>query len=96
MFEWDEAKREWTLAARGLDFRDAVAAFDGRPAWHSVSLRKNEERFATVTVIDGKHHTIVWIWRDTNRRIISFRRARDGEAKQYHAHFGGGGGQASE
>ena len=96
MFEWDEAKREWTLATRGLDFRFAAAAFDGRPAWHAMSLRNIEERFATVAVIGGKHYTVVWTWRGVNRRIISFRRARDGEEKQYHAHFSGRGGKASE
>jgi uncharacterized DUF497 family protein len=29
-FEWDEAKRQWTLAERGLDFIDAAMMFDGR------------------------------------------------------------------
>lgn len=31
-FSWDEAKREWVLAERGIDFlRVAFALFDGRP-----------------------------------------------------------------
>ncbi|MEJ0048404.1 MAG: BrnT family toxin [Rhodospirillales bacterium] len=86
----------WTLATRGLDFRDAVAAFDGRPARHATSIRHDEARIATVVVIAGKHHTVVWMWRGTNRHIISFRRARDGEEAQYRACFGGGGSTASD
>jgi uncharacterized DUF497 family protein len=31
-FTWDEPKREWVLAERGIDFlRAAFALFDGRP-----------------------------------------------------------------
>ena len=31
-FSWDEAKREWVLAERGIDFlRLAFSLFDGRP-----------------------------------------------------------------
>ncbi len=85
MFEWDETKRLWTLAERGLDFIDAVKVFDGRPALHFPATYEEEERFLTVALIDAKFHTVVWMWRDGNRRIISFRRARDGEEKRYRA-----------
>jgi uncharacterized DUF497 family protein len=40
--EWDEVKRFTTLMARGLDFADAAAAFDGRPALH-VPARLGDE-----------------------------------------------------
>jgi uncharacterized DUF497 family protein len=65
MFEWDEAKREWTLATRGLDFRHAAAAFEGRPALHAPASRNGEDRFVTVALIDGEFHTVVWTWRGT-------------------------------
>ncbi len=88
MFEWDEAKRQWTLAARNLDFIDAVLLFDGRPAIHIPATRKDEERFLTVAAIAEKFYTVVWMWRDGNRRIISFRRSRDDEEKHYRALHG--------
>ncbi len=30
-FEWDEAKRQGSLAKHGVDFLDATALFNGRP-----------------------------------------------------------------
>ena len=88
MFEWDEAKRAATLAQRSLDFRDAIAAFDGRPALHAQAHRDGETRFATVAVIGARHFTVIWTWRGPHRRIISFRRARRDEERAYCALFG--------
>lgn len=88
MFEWNETKRLKTLAERGLDFIDAVVVFDGRPALHVPATHHGEERFLTVAVIEEKFYTVVWTWRERNQRIISFRRSRDGEAKQYLAIHG--------
>jgi hypothetical protein len=88
MFEWDEAKRLWTLNERSLDFVDAVMVFDGRPAVHIPATLKSEARVLTVAMIEAKPYTVVWTWRGRNRRIISFRRSRDGEEKQYRAAHG--------
>ena len=88
MFEWDEAKRLATIAERGLDFIDAVLAFDGRPTLNAPAIQNNEARVLTVAVIEGKFHTVVWMWRGDNRRIISFRRARDDEERAYQAVHG--------
>jgi uncharacterized DUF497 family protein len=88
MFEWDEAKRQWTLAERGLDFIDAAVMFDGRSALHIPATHKNEERFLTVALIEERFYSVVWTWRGGNRRIISFRRSRDGEERRYRAAHG--------
>jgi uncharacterized DUF497 family protein len=88
MFEWDEAKRIWTLGERGLDFIDAVVAFDGRPTLHVPATHKDEERFLTIALIEEKFYTVVWTWRDGKRRIISFRRSRDGEEERFRAVHG--------
>jgi uncharacterized DUF497 family protein len=85
MFEWNEAKRLWTIERRGLDFIDAATVFDGRPAVHIPARFENEARVLSVSRIEGKFYTVVWTWRGNNRRIISFRRSRDGEEKQYRA-----------
>jgi uncharacterized DUF497 family protein len=83
MFEWDESKRLRTIRERRLDFRDAGQVFDGRPVVHAPSRRNNEHRFVSTAEIHGKLYTVVWMWRHGNQRIISFRRARDGEERVY-------------
>ncbi|HEY1615456.1 MAG TPA: BrnT family toxin [Rhizomicrobium sp.] len=85
MFEWDEAKRLWTIGNRGLDFVDATLAFDGRPVVHFSARLGSEQRMMTIAMINGKSYAVVWTWRGSNRRIISFRRARDEEEEQYRA-----------
>ena len=43
-FSWDESKREWVLAERGMDFpRMAFAMFDGRPLL-TVPVRRDDTR----------------------------------------------------
>jgi uncharacterized DUF497 family protein len=84
MFEWDEAKRQKNLEKHRLDFRDARLIFDGRPVVHVPSYKNNEARFASVAQIEARFYTVVWTWRAERRRIISFRRARDGEENAYH------------
>jgi uncharacterized DUF497 family protein len=71
------------LRERDLDFRDAEQIFDGRPAIHIASWRNDEDRFVSIANIHGKLYTVVWLWREQNQRIISFRRARDGEERAY-------------
>jgi len=88
MFEWDEAKRLRVLADRGLDFRDAVALFDGRPITHAHSRRNDENRFVSTAEAGGKLYTVVWMWRDENERIITFRRAHDAEERAYRQIYG--------
>jgi uncharacterized protein len=83
MFEWDEKKRLKTLRERHLDFRDAYQVFDGRPVIHVRAWRNQEERFVSTAEISGKFYTVVWTWRGSNQRIVSFRRARNGEERAY-------------
>jgi uncharacterized protein len=87
-FEWDEAKRLWTLRTRDLDFLAATRIFDGRKALHIAVNRHDESRFMSVASIDGKFYAVIWTWRGENRRIISFRRARRAEEIQYRAVHG--------
>jgi len=88
MFEWDPSKRLWNLRERHLDFLDARRMFDGRPIIHVPSWRNDEDRVVSVAEIEGKIYTVVWTWRSANRRIISFRRARDGEERAYRQAHG--------
>jgi len=83
MFEWDEAKRDKNLSKHSLDFRDARLVFDSRKVVHVSAVKNNEARFVSIAIISEKFYTVVWTWRADNRRIISFRRSRDGEERAY-------------
>jgi uncharacterized protein len=88
MLEWDEVKRLKNIDRRGLDFADADLVFDGRPVATATSRRNNEDRFVSTAEIGGKLYTVVWMWRGPNQRIVSFRRAGDGEERTYRKIFG--------
>ena len=88
-FAWDEAKREWVLAERGIDFLlVAFELFDGRTLLTVPTLRDDEERFLSVGLIEGKFFAVVRTWRDGAVRIITARRARDAEEERYSAVYG--------
>jgi uncharacterized DUF497 family protein len=87
-FEWDEAERRPNLTKHGVDFLRARAMFDGRPVLTPVSRRAVEERYATNGEIDGRFYTVMWTRRDGAVRLISARRARDGEQRAYRAVHG--------
>jgi uncharacterized DUF497 family protein len=88
MFEWDEAKRLRVLQDRGLDFRDAEQIFDGRSVNHVPSPRNDESRYASTAEIESRLLTVVWTWRGTNQRIISYRRAHHAEERAYRQLYG--------
>jgi uncharacterized protein len=87
-FEWDEAKRDANLAKHGIDFRDAVDLFDGRPIYTFPSRREAEDRYVSVGLVGDQFIAAVWIPRNDIVRIISMRRARDGEKRAHRALFG--------
>ena len=85
-FEWDEAKRQSNLAKHGLDFVDAQAIFDGRPRLDVVAAYEAERRRLSIGQLGNLLVVVVWTVRDFGVcRIISVRRARDGEKRQYRA-----------
>jgi uncharacterized DUF497 family protein len=88
MFEWDEDKRLKNLAKHKLDFIAARLLFDGRETISAKSDYPIEARYVTTAIIDGKFYTVVWTWREDIRRIISFRRARNGEERAYRRAYG--------
>jgi uncharacterized DUF497 family protein len=87
-FEWDEAKRRRVLGERGLDFVDGAALFDGRNRLTVPSPRGSEERWVSIGELDGLLVAVVWMWRSGNIRLVTMRRARDEEKRQYHQAFG--------
>lgn len=89
MFEWDEAKREANLRKHGLDFRDSIYLFDGRPMLLIPSPRAEELRFLSVCLNASGFVSTVWTWRGRARRIISMRISRDEERRAYRSIHGG-------
>ena len=87
-FEWSDAKRQIVVASRGLDCVDAEAFFDGRPLRTAPSPRGEEERWVSVGELNGVLIAVVWTRRGQAIRIITMRRARDGEKKRYQALYG--------
>jgi len=87
-FEWDSEKRSLNLGKHGLDFRDAHRLFDGRPLYTYPSPRDGEVRFVSVGLVEHRLIAVVWLQRDRVTRIISMRRARDGEKRAYRALLG--------
>ena len=87
-FTWDEDKRESNLAKHRLDLLDAHRLFDGRPLFTYPSPRGGEARLVSVGLLDQCMVAVVWLEREDGIRLISLRRARDGEKRTYRALHG--------
>jgi uncharacterized DUF497 family protein len=88
-FEWDKAKREKVQRERGIDFRVlAETLFGGQPVVTKVSPRPDELRFVTIGPMDGVMYAMIWTRRDHFIRVITARRARRGEERDYRALYG--------
>ncbi len=86
LIEYDPAKREWTLRARGLDFEDAPKVF----AKTHVEMEDDradygETRWIVFGKLDGSIISLVWTPRGEARRIISMRKCNAREQKKYRA-----------
>lgn len=83
LITFDPAKREKTLATRGLDFKRAKEVFDGLHLTRSDDRSDySEERFVSAGILDGRIVIIVWTPRGTARRVISMRKANKREIKK--------------
>jgi uncharacterized DUF497 family protein len=81
---FDPAKRDKTLADRGLDFADAAQVFAG-PAFTVQDTRFDypEARFATAGLLANRMVMIVWTPTQDGRRVISMRKANDREKARF-------------
>ena len=82
VLEWDEAKREETLARRNLDFA-SIEHFDWHTAVYERSDRYSEVRYMATGFIFDSLYTIVFTPREGRIRIISLRKASTGEIIKY-------------
>lgn len=81
---YDPAKRDETLAERGLDFADAERVFAG-PQYEFEDARQDygETRITTIGFLDDRMVVVVWTQRNGDRHVFSMRKANDREQRKY-------------
>ena len=84
-FEWDENKRQANIEKHGIDFADAIKIFDGFFIRHKDTRADyGEERYVTTGLLENVEITVIYTPRNNKRRIISARRTRHSERKEYY------------
>ena len=83
--EWDEPKRQWTLATRGVDFARFVRIFDNPAAIEIEDDRQDygEQRWIVLCPVNGRLYHLTYTWRGDRRRIISVGKANRREQRNY-------------
>jgi uncharacterized protein len=81
-FEWDDEKSRANLGKHGIDFDDASEVFYG-PIALRRSDRNNEERWIAIGSLEDRLIAVVFTRRTDVIRIISARRARKNEEREY-------------
>lgn len=83
---FDPAKRDETLAERGLDFADAEVVFAGLTLT-LPDLRHDygEDRFQTYGLLDGRLVMVVWTRRGEDRHVMSMRKCNEREQAKFNA-----------
>ena len=86
---YDPAKRDWTLAHRGLDFEDAWLVFSGRTA-EVEDIRRNygELRILCFGMLMGRMVVIGYTPRGAVRHVFSMRKANEREKARYAPYLG--------
>ena len=84
LISYEPAKRDATLAERGLDFADAAAVFAG-PVFEFEDDRFDypERRFSTIGMLDDRMVVVIWTEAEVGRRIISMRKANEREQAKF-------------
>ena len=86
---YDAAKRDRTLKERGLDFRDALVAFEG-PAVEVEDIRQGygERRILCFGLLAGRMVVVGYTPRGAVRHIFSMRKANDREKARLGSYLG--------
>jgi hypothetical protein len=87
--EFDEGKRQETLAKRGLDMAEAILVFAGPTiTFPDVRTDYGEARNLTVGYLRGRMVIICWTARGSTHRIISMRKTNERETRTHRGSFG--------
>ncbi len=82
-FEWSEEKRLFNIEKHSLDFLDAGILFSGPRIEENAKTVDGEDRRATTGMIEDVYVTAIFTMRGDTVRMISLRRARNGEKRRY-------------
>jgi hypothetical protein len=87
-FEWDPAREAANLAKHGIAFVAAARVLESGTTFEFQSSRGGEPRWAAIGMHPASHKVVavVYTMREGRYRIISARRARDHEEKEYRKH----------
>jgi uncharacterized DUF497 family protein len=89
LFEWDEDKRRQNLRKHGIDFIDVQAIWsDAVLEYSSDQTHHDEERYLAIGELHGQCIAVIYTWRGDTRRLISARKARRYEQKNYQDEIG--------
>jgi hypothetical protein len=85
-FEWNESKSIQNKQKHGISFLSSLEVWaSNHLEIEGIAKEKNgETREATIGQVNEQLWVVIWMQRNGNIRIISVRRARDGEKKIYH------------
>ena len=89
-FEWDEAKNLTNTTRHGITFQEAVAVFEGDyQEFEDKRLDYGEARVKIVGVLGNWVVSVICTQRGSSVRIISARRARRDERREYRQMYPG-------
>lgn len=85
MIVWDEKKRLGNLEKHGFDFIDAHLVFNDPRKVTFLSPRHDEDRWLDIAMVSvaGRVLSLVYVQRERNIRVISFRVASRRERRLY-------------
>ena len=89
-FEWDSEKARTNLSKHGVDFEDIVRLFDSAffedpDRFHSGF----EDRYLILGILEGVVYCVALTYREDRRRLISARRAKPEEAREFYSRLFG-------
>jgi uncharacterized DUF497 family protein len=83
-FEFDPEKSKKNKAKHGIDFVEVQELWKDVTALEVSARSETEPRSALIATYSGKLWTTIFTYREKKIRIISCRRARDGEKRTYY------------
>ena len=85
-FEWDEHKRQETLARRGVDILRAARIFEGEVlTWTDDRKDYGETRLISVGLVEGVPFVVVHVRRGERTRLITAWKGGRNDAARYQA-----------
>ena len=88
-FEWDEKKNAQNVRKHDLAVEDAAEIIINpiKMVYKSIHGGTDDVRYVAVGKLKGRYYTVIYTWRGDVVRVISARRARNGEKRDYSALF---------